>query len=406
MLVLAVLWAVVLAAAAPAVPQSAHGRTDSIGDFNYKLGVLGRDQRSSHRRRVAAARRAHDAVAVPHACRVARRRSPRPKRRRDAASSRALGDASRRRAPACPRRSLIALTLALAVRRRSPARLGCPAADRRRRSSRSSGCGPGRATRKPTRDDEGALPAAAAAAAPELALRRSRALRRSSRGPRRRRSRALGAAARDDPRGEAPRPARSRRRRRVRRSSACAASIRATHRGEFDAAAKLAARRAATSPRPTPRSAAIPTCARRVPPRRQEGVRRGEPHARVRARRPAADAEELGVEVRAVPQRAGRSGERAAPPAARLPPRRRARRGRAAARARWTTSTGCSSRSTTPTRVTGGLRRTTDALRGVLERTRGDLTTAIVAARLQGAIEPTRRDAALTPRVGPGALVP
>jgi translin len=40
-----------------------------------------------------------------------------------------------------------------------------------------------------------------------------------------------------------------------------------------------------------------------------------------------------------------------------------------------------------PDGVTGGLRRTTDALRAVLERTRGDLTTAMVAARLQGAIE-------------------
>jgi translin len=40
-----------------------------------------------------------------------------------------------------------------------------------------------------------------------------------------------------------------------------------------------------------------------------------------------------------------------------------------------------------PDGVTGGLRRTTDALRAVLERTRGDLTTAMVAARLQTAIE-------------------
>jgi translin len=40
-----------------------------------------------------------------------------------------------------------------------------------------------------------------------------------------------------------------------------------------------------------------------------------------------------------------------------------------------------------PDGVTGGLRRTTDALRAVLERTRGDLTTAMVAARLQSAIE-------------------
>jgi translin len=40
-----------------------------------------------------------------------------------------------------------------------------------------------------------------------------------------------------------------------------------------------------------------------------------------------------------------------------------------------------------PDGVTGGLRRTTDALRAVLERTRGDITTAMVAKRLQGAIE-------------------
>lgn len=44
-----------------------------------------------------------------------------------------------------------------------------------------------------------------------------------------------------------------------------------------------------------------------------------------------------------------------------------------------------------PDGVTGGLRRTTDALRAVLERTRGDLTTAMVATRLQGAIESAQR---------------
>jgi translin len=43
-----------------------------------------------------------------------------------------------------------------------------------------------------------------------------------------------------------------------------------------------------------------------------------------------------------------------------------------------------------PDGVTGGLRRSTDALRAVLERTRGDLTTAMVAARLQHAIESAR----------------
>jgi translin len=40
-----------------------------------------------------------------------------------------------------------------------------------------------------------------------------------------------------------------------------------------------------------------------------------------------------------------------------------------------------------PDALTGGLRRSTDALRAVLERTRGDVTTAIVSARLRGAIE-------------------
>jgi translin len=42
-----------------------------------------------------------------------------------------------------------------------------------------------------------------------------------------------------------------------------------------------------------------------------------------------------------------------------------------------------------PDAVTGGLRRTTDALRAVIERTRGDLTNAIVADRLRAAIDRT-----------------
>ncbi len=40
-----------------------------------------------------------------------------------------------------------------------------------------------------------------------------------------------------------------------------------------------------------------------------------------------------------------------------------------------------------PDAVSAGLRRTTDALRAVLERTRGDLTTTLLQARLQAAIE-------------------
>lgn len=40
-----------------------------------------------------------------------------------------------------------------------------------------------------------------------------------------------------------------------------------------------------------------------------------------------------------------------------------------------------------PDALTGGLRRTTDALRAVLERTRGDVTTTLLQNRLQAAIE-------------------
>jgi translin len=40
-----------------------------------------------------------------------------------------------------------------------------------------------------------------------------------------------------------------------------------------------------------------------------------------------------------------------------------------------------------PDAVTGGLRRTTDALRAVLERTRSDLTTTALQARLQASID-------------------
>ncbi len=44
-----------------------------------------------------------------------------------------------------------------------------------------------------------------------------------------------------------------------------------------------------------------------------------------------------------------------------------------------------------PDALTGGLRRSTDALRAVLERTRGDHTNALVAERLRSAIEDGRR---------------
>ena len=40
-----------------------------------------------------------------------------------------------------------------------------------------------------------------------------------------------------------------------------------------------------------------------------------------------------------------------------------------------------------PDALTGGLRRSTDALRAVLERTRGDVTTAAIVSRLQSSVE-------------------
>ncbi|HXX90743.1 MAG TPA: hypothetical protein VEI83_11045 [Acidimicrobiales bacterium] len=43
-----------------------------------------------------------------------------------------------------------------------------------------------------------------------------------------------------------------------------------------------------------------------------------------------------------------------------------------------------------PDAVTGGLRRTTDALRAVVERSRSDVTTTVLQARLQRAIEQAR----------------
>jgi translin len=39
-----------------------------------------------------------------------------------------------------------------------------------------------------------------------------------------------------------------------------------------------------------------------------------------------------------------------------------------------------------PDALTGGLRRTTDAVRGILERTRGDLTTSLRQDHLRAAI--------------------
>ncbi|HEV2583505.1 MAG TPA: hypothetical protein VGT44_21775 [Ktedonobacteraceae bacterium] len=45
-----------------------------------------------------------------------------------------------------------------------------------------------------------------------------------------------------------------------------------------------------------------------------------------------------------------------------------------------------------PDAITGGLRRTTDAARGILEKTRGDLTVAVSQAQLQRAMLALQRD--------------
>jgi translin len=54
-----------------------------------------------------------------------------------------------------------------------------------------------------------------------------------------------------------------------------------------------------------------------------------------------------------------------------------------------------------PDAVTGGLRRSTDALRAVLERTRSDVTTTVMQLRLQSALERRWSDES-----GPGSALP
>ena len=66
--------------------------------------------------------------------------------------------------------------------------------------------------------------------------------------------------------------------------------------------------------------------------RRQEGVRGGQPHVRVRRRPRDADGARARRRRAGVPQRHGRGGERAASPGARPAARRRRRGGRTAAR--------------------------------------------------------------------------
>lgn len=55
-----------------------------------------------------------------------------------------------------------------------------------------------------------------------------------------------------------------------------------------------------------------------------------------------------------------------------------------------------------PDAITGGLRRTTDQLRAVLERTRGDVTVAVVQSRLQAALRDALGEGVALPGTGGG----
>jgi len=46
-----------------------------------------------------------------------------------------------------------------------------------------------------------------------------------------------------------------------------------------------------------------------------------------------------------------------------------------------------------PDAITGGLRRTSDAIRGIIERTRGDLTVTLIQDKLRAALESKHDDA-------------
>ena len=59
-----------------------------------------------------------------------------------------------------------------------------------------------------------------------------------------------------------------------------------------------------------------------------------------------------------------------------------------------------------PDAITGGLRRTTDQLRAVLERTRGDVTVAVVQSRLQAALRDALGEGVALPNPSPDPVEP
>ena len=169
-------------------------------------------------------------------------------------------------------------------------------------------------------------------------------------------------------------------------------------------AARSAPSTGSTPPRPTrSRRAPRPRCGRRrprwrrFPPSPTRGscgdAEKEYAEARLTAALVAGDplptADELGVDTDVVDEGSGRGGERAASPPARPAARRRPRPWARTCSRSWTTSTTRWWRVDFPDAITGGLRRTLDALRAVLERTRGDVTTTVLQTRLRESIDRT-----------------
>ena len=165
-----------------------------------------------------------------------------------------------------------------------------------------------------------------------------------------------------------------------------ALAVRATHRRDLDdarghlAAAPTSCSTAATARRRTQH----PGSRSRLPPRRAEGVRRSQPDSRLRAHEPPPTPRPLHVDVPAFLNGSPRRPASCAGLCSTAARRRHPRRPDASSPS-WRTPTTAATVDY-PDALTGGLRRATDALRAVLERTRGDITNAVVLARFDAAI--------------------
>ena len=379
LIILAVLWAVVLVP--PLLRSRSQRSADSIVDFNYKLDVLGRT--NGNRRPAppadAPTPRPRPARRVPPDAPVPRAGAARRHRCRSSASQRS---AKRRRDVLRVLAVAIVVTLLLALVTHSAVAWALQIAGRpaRRRVPRVVGVGAQRAGRAASTRcatcPSCACPSSRCVA-PQRVLVAAAVDRRAEIG-------AIGDRAREtfEEKHRAREVTIGASRQAI---QACAASIRATHRGEYDAAEKLAReardhvahrRRRARRPPRRPHAAGRCTTPRRSWPRRGA---RSRWCATTRCRRPRS----IGVDV--APYCNGLA-EAASELRRQLLDRLRAGELDRAEELMSAMDEIYSLLVTIdyPDGVTGGLRRTTDALRAVLERTRGDLTTAMVAARLQG----------------------